>query len=214
VAAAQAAREAALAEREKAQQQEAEARKNEAEAQKREAEQARRVARRTLAGLAAAIILALIAGSFAIYAFNERDQAQKATETANEQRDLAEKAARAANEQRDQAQFQESRALAILSRAASNAGDQPTAMLLALYALPDPGFGGKRPLSFDAAAALDLAWMRNRETALVAPGELWRDNCFAKIRINAILFRIAGSRAPRRREGVRHLEHNLRRGWI
>jgi TIR domain len=92
---AQAAREAALAEREKAQAREAEARKSEAEAQKREAEQAKRVARRTLAGLVAAVILALVAGSSAIYAVNESDQAKvqeslalKATQTATEQRDL------------------------------------------------------------------------------------------------------------------------------
>ncbi len=55
-------RTAALAEREKAQEQEAEARKSEAEAQKREAEQAKRVARRTRLGLAAAVLLALVAG--------------------------------------------------------------------------------------------------------------------------------------------------------
>jgi TIR domain/WD domain, G-beta repeat len=160
-------REAAIAEKEQAQEREAEVRKSEADAQKREAEQAKRVVRRTRLGLAAAVLLALAAGSLAIYAFNERDLAEV-------QRDLAEKATKAAKEQRDQAQLQESRALvqesralATLSQAASNAGDQPTAMLLALYALPDPGFGGKRPQSLDAAAALDQAWMRNRETALV-----------------------------------------------
>jgi hypothetical protein len=121
---AQAARAAALAEREKAQEREAEARKSEADAQKREAEQAKRAVRRTRLGLAAAVLLALAAGSFAVYAFNERDQAQvqrdlaeKATgkaeeqrKVANNQRDLAEKATAAANEQRDRALQRYSRA--------------------------------------------------------------------------------------------------------
>ncbi len=80
-------------------------------------------------------------------ATEQRDLAQKAAVAANEQRDLAEKATAAANEQRDRALLQESHALATLAQEASKAGDQPTAMLLALEALPDPGFGGKRPLS-------------------------------------------------------------------
>ena len=149
---AQAAREKALADREKAQQLEAEARKSEAEAQKREAAEARRVAQRTMAGLAAALVLAVVAGWFAW--------------TANQQRDVALEATRTANMQRDRAQLQESRALATLAQQASKEGDQPTAMLLALEALPDPGFGGKRPWSSEGAAALHQAWLRNRETVL------------------------------------------------
>jgi hypothetical protein len=142
---AQNARAEALAEREKAQQQEAEARKNEAEAQKREAAEARRVAQRTMAGLVAAVVLAAMAGWFAW--------------TANQQRDVA-------LMQRDRALLQESRALATFSHEASAAGDQPTALLLALQALPDPGFGGQRPVSYEAASALHQVWLRNRETAL------------------------------------------------
>jgi hypothetical protein len=154
---AQAARAAALAEREKAQEQEADARKSEAEAQRREAEQAKRVVRRTRLGLAAAVVLALIAGGFAFFATQERNQALKATQ--------------AANKQRDQALLQESRALAIRAQEASKAGDQPTAMLLALEALPESGIGERdphqnRPLSYEAATALNQAWLRNRETAL------------------------------------------------
>ena len=80
---AQAAREKALADREKAQQLEAEARKSEAEAQKREAEEARRVAQRTMAGLAAALVLAVVAGWFAWTANQQRDVALEATRTAN-----------------------------------------------------------------------------------------------------------------------------------
>jgi hypothetical protein len=98
----------------------------------------------------------------------QRDLAQKATVTANKQRDIAEKATQEANQARDRALQQESRALATLARQASEAGDQPTAMLLALEALPDPGFGGARPLSSEAAAALHQAWLRNRETTLLS----------------------------------------------
>jgi WD domain, G-beta repeat len=163
----------------------AEARTREAVAQKQAAEQARRVAQRTLAGLVAAVVLALLAGAIAVYAIKERNQAlvqealaKAATQSANEQRqaaddqrDLAQKATIAANEQRDRALLQESRALTILAQDASaqkagGTGDQPTAMLLALEALPGPGFGGARPLSYEAAAALHQAWLRNRETTL------------------------------------------------
>jgi len=77
----------------------------------------------------------------------------------------------AEREARQQAQLQESRALAALAQqsskqVANGTGDQPTAMLLALEALPEPGFGGERRLSFEAAAALQQVWLRNRETAL------------------------------------------------
>ena len=72
----------------------------------------------------------------------------------------------AARAQQRTALLQESRALAIFAQQASKAGDHLTAMLLALEALPEPGFGGARPLSSDAAAALHQAWLRNRETAL------------------------------------------------
>jgi hypothetical protein len=66
----------------------------------------------------------------------------------------------------DRALLQDSRALAIFAQQASSSGDHLTAMLLALEALPEPGFGGARPWSSDAAAALHQAWLRSRETAL------------------------------------------------
>src|SRR5262249_38394634 len=59
------------------------------------------------------------------------------------------------------------RVLANLARQASDTGDQPTAMLLALYGLPEPGFGGQRAFSPEAESALHQAWLRNRETTLV-----------------------------------------------
>jgi hypothetical protein len=156
MAEAQAERGKALAEREAAQAREAEAQNREAEAQKREPEQAKRVVRRTRLGLATALALAMVAGGFAYFATQERN--------------LAKLQESRANQQRDRALLQESRALATLAQEASKAGDQPTAMLLAPEALPDPGFGGDRPLSNEAAAALHQAWLRNRETALTGHG--------------------------------------------
>ena len=90
---------------------------------------------------------------------------QQKDEAAKKARELAE-ALESAKKERDRALLQESRALAIFARQASDVGDHATAMLLALEALPEPGFGGERPLSFEAAAALHQAWLRNRETTL------------------------------------------------
>jgi hypothetical protein len=89
---------------------EAQRQKHEAEAQKREAEQAKRVARRTMMGLAAAVVLALAASGFAFVAYQQRQTALRATATANternkadEQRKLAEQATKAAKIDRDNA---------------------------------------------------------------------------------------------------------------
>jgi hypothetical protein len=96
IAEAQAERGKALAERERALDGEAEAQKREIEARTREAEQAKRVVWRTLAGLAAAIILALVALGFGLFANQQR-------KTADEQRKLAEQATNTANTERDNA---------------------------------------------------------------------------------------------------------------
>ncbi len=93
IAEAQAARGEAL-------EREAEAQKHEAEAQKREAEQAKRVARRTLTGLAAAVVLALAAAGFAFVAYQQRQTALQATATAETQKNNALEASRKADEQR------------------------------------------------------------------------------------------------------------------
>ena len=92
MAEAQAEREAAFAEKKQAQEREIEARKNEAEAQKREAEEAKRVVRRTRLGLAAAVVLALVAGGIARYATKERDRAQVQEQETQHQLDRANRA--------------------------------------------------------------------------------------------------------------------------
>ena len=96
IAEAQAAREEAL-------EREAEAQKSEAEARKREAEQARSLARRTLMGLTAAVVLALAAGGFAIFALQQRGTALRATETAQIERNKAVKATEDTQRQLDRA---------------------------------------------------------------------------------------------------------------
>ena len=86
-------------------------RQREVQRQKREAEQAKRVARRTLMGLAAAVILALAASGFAFVAYQQRQTALLVTATAKsernkaeEQRRLAEQASDTAKKERDKAQ--------------------------------------------------------------------------------------------------------------
>ncbi|WP_298380895.1 AAA family ATPase, partial [Azospirillum sp.] len=93
--------------------------------------------------------------------------AEKQADIARQQSALAQDQAKRAEDRTEAAQRQESRTLAILAQQESRRGDQGTAMLLALAALPDPGFGGKRPLSVEAGTALRQAWMRNREMALI-----------------------------------------------
>ncbi|MGE4046209.1 MAG: hypothetical protein AB7F35_15240, partial [Acetobacteraceae bacterium] len=100
-------------------------------------------------------------------------QAQEATaakEKADKNAWEATVARNEADRQAQQALLQESRALAALAQQESQRGDQLTAVLLALEALPMPAFGNKRPLSPEALSSLRQAWMRNRETALLGHG--------------------------------------------
>jgi WD40 repeat protein len=82
----------------------------------------------------------------------------------------AQEAEVAANEARNTALLQEARALAAFAQQESARGDHMTAVLLALEGLPEPGHGGERPLSAEAAAALRQAWVRNREICLAGHG--------------------------------------------
>jgi hypothetical protein len=65
-----------------------------------------------------------------------------------------------ATRERSRAEAQRSLALAVEANAAGAAGDQPSAMLIALHAL------SRRPGSPEAGAALYQAWLNNREMAL------------------------------------------------
>jgi site-specific DNA-cytosine methylase len=106
IAEAQAAREAALVDREEAQ-------KGEAEAQKREAEEARRVAQRTRVGAGVAVVLAVVAGWFAL-------NAHRAEQTANLERESAVKATQRADSAREETQRQLNRANQALAESINN----------------------------------------------------------------------------------------------
>lgn len=81
----------------------ADAQTREAQAQRREADQARRVVWRTRLGLAAAIVLLLVASGLGLFANQQRKLAEQATQTANTERDNAIKANKKAQLQLDRA---------------------------------------------------------------------------------------------------------------
>ncbi len=83
--------------------------------------------------------------------------ARQRQQAADAQRSLAETSRRQAEEQRDRALIAQSRFLAELSDRTFRTGDEMTAVLLALEALPDEKSGGVRPLVSEAEAGLDRA---------------------------------------------------------
>lgn len=96
MAEAQAAREAALTDKEKAQKSEAEAIRREAAASRRAAEESgraaqasQRVAQRTRVGLAVSLALAIVAGGFGTYAFQQKGEAQAQGKEALKQKEEA-----------------------------------------------------------------------------------------------------------------------------
>jgi WD40 repeat protein len=88
--------------------------------------------------------------------------ARQRQEAADSRRSLAENNRRQAEEQRDQALVAQSRFLAELADRTLRAGDDMTAVLLALEALPDEKSGAARPLVSEAEAGLDRA-LRGRK---------------------------------------------------
>ena len=88
----------------------------------------------------------------------QRGIAQKREEGAASQRSLAETRRKQAEEQRNQALIGQSRFLADLADRTYQAGDDVTATLLALEALPDEKSGTVRPFVSEAELSLDRAW--------------------------------------------------------
>lgn len=122
----------ALAEAAAAQQRESEASRQAAEASKREAEASRRVARRTIAGLLASLVLAAVAVGFAIYADQQTNEALDAKVKAFHAAKTAEEAARRAT-------VEKSRYLAALATAERKDNDPATALALGLEAFQGEG---------------------------------------------------------------------------
>ena len=88
----------------------------------------------------------------------QRGIAQKREEGAASQRSLADTRRRQAEEQRNQALIAQSRFLADLADRTYQAGDDVTATLLALEALPDEKSGTVRPFVSEAELSLERAW--------------------------------------------------------
>ncbi len=124
-----------------------------------EREQQRRLLSRTRRWLTVATVAGVATLIALVFFGREVVTANRATIAASVATELA-------RSQQIKAQLQESRAIAALAQQESDRGDQPTAILLALEALPTPAFGGDRPLSAAAAAVLRQASMRNRETTI------------------------------------------------
>src|SRR5262245_39978455 len=132
--------------------------------------QARRVTRRTLAGLAVAIVLALIAAVASGIAWQQQQEAANRATEARSQATRAERSEASAVILRQQTQFTESGLLAI---AASQLVDDThrdagTAMLLALDGLPDKAGGINRPHVPEAEVQLYRALGASHERGVLA----------------------------------------------
>jgi WD40 repeat protein len=155
-----AAEQQALVEREKAR--ELERQRAELDAANARADAARRLSRRTLAGLAVALALAVVASAAGLYAYWQQQDAvaQKAVaedqrELAQKQRAVAETATQAANENLRLSKARRARLQAEQARREFQEGNTTIAALLALEALPDPKApAGDRPYVPEAEAAL------------------------------------------------------------
>jgi WD40 repeat protein len=144
----------------------------------------RRVAQRTLAGLAAALVLALIAGVIGIFAYFQANEAERQRVVAETQRANAEIQTAESERQRAEANKQAIRAEANFRKGqvteshfraeqAKEAGaDTVTAALLALEGLPDPTPSDDaqrtRPFVNEAWSALYGARLKQRERTILS----------------------------------------------
>jgi WD40 repeat protein len=172
-----------LAEAERRAREAAEARAATEEQARRIAETARQKLRQRLIVAATSVSVALAALLWAALEWSmsaqHAIQAQAASKDAEAQRKIAEDEKKFAEQQQNQRLLEESSVLSRWSEETSAAGDGTTGMLIALEALPPPAFGRARPVSPAAAMALYQAWLRNRETTLLARGEFATDAAIA-----------------------------------
>ena len=158
----------------------------EAEAAQAERDAAtRRVVRNTVAGLVAALLLAVVAGGFGFYAFHQkgetksqrreadglRQEAEARKRQAETEAKRAEAAAKQAGAARDEALMTQSKFLADLSRQVTEQGDGGTGLLLALEASRDEvsedEVAKSRPSYPPAAVSLEAAVRVLREQAVL-----------------------------------------------
>ena len=110
----------------------------EAEAAQQERNAAsRRVMQRTLAGLVTAVLLAVVAGGFGLYALQQRGEADAQRKIAEARKSEAEAEAARARTARNEALINQSRVLAKEAVQAIEQGDAATGLLFALEAVPD-----------------------------------------------------------------------------
>jgi peptidoglycan-associated lipoprotein len=140
---------------------------------------ARRVVQRTRIGIAAALVLTIIAAGFGLYARGQRNVAEAQTQVAEAQTQVAEaRKAQAEAESRrtrealDEALLTQSKYLAHLSRQVTEQDhDATTGLLLALEGLPDEHADDEdakhRPFWLDAEVSLNRARRKMREQALL-----------------------------------------------
>lgn len=153
----------------------------EAKAAAEMAEASRRLVRRTIAGLFAALVLAVAAGGAGLYAWKQQNEAKTQARLAEELRDEAQMQAGEARRQAAAAEAAtgEAEKLAgVASRWLVNSanqlldktdrGDAGSAALLALEVLPDEDAGIKRPYLAEAEFLLDRATWQLRERAVLA----------------------------------------------
>ena len=148
--------------------QEVAAQKRQAEVQMREAEQAKRIVRRTLAGLAVAVVLAMVASTFGFYALQQKREATNEATRAEKAATEATSARQDAVSTRDAALLTQSKFLADLSRQVTEQEKDPgTGLLLALEALRDTSSDDEitrgRPYWTQAEVSLESARRLLRE---------------------------------------------------
>ena len=160
-----------LAEREKLLAESERAQQREAAAQAERDAQARRVVQRTLMGVAASVVLALVAAGFAVWALGLRQEAGELRLAAAGLTREAAGLKRDANEFRKQGLLLRSQYLAGLAADETAKGDAGTGLLLALEALPDADSDDEetrtRPYWWAAEVSLEAARRRLREKGLL-----------------------------------------------
>jgi WD40 repeat protein len=140
----------------------------------------KRVVRRTRLGLAGAMVLALVAGGFALFAMQQKGEANLQRHEALAQKEKAESERERAERQRNQALLTQSRFLADLgNQRITAANDAGTALALALEALPDMRNGVARPYAAEAEALLLGAHQRLKEIGVLGHGRLLNSAAFS-----------------------------------
>ena len=131
----------------------------------------KRVAQRTMVGLVVAVVLAVVAGWFALEYQSQKEIALKNEKEANTQKERAQKAQKQAEKHLYDFQLTQSKFLSDVANQQTKDGYATTAILLGLTALPDKNSALKtqqtRPFYAPAHVSLDTAFQNNLEKAIL-----------------------------------------------